>query len=61
MPQQKAFEDVNCLLTSSPVLALFNSASYKNMSANTSSYGLGAETITRGVKTCFLYFLHDNC
>ena len=41
-PQQKAFEDVNCVLTLSPVLALFNPTSCTIVSVDASSYGLGA-------------------
>jgi len=42
VPQQKPFEDLNRMVTSSSVLALFNSASYTIVSADASSYGLGA-------------------
>ena len=57
-----AFEDVNCVLTSSPVPALFNPASYTIVSANASSSWEWCYCRTNHKGPCFLYFsLHDNC
>ncbi len=58
-PQQTAFERVKELVTSSPVLALFDPNRETTLSADASSFGLGAvllQTVHRRHETSCIHF-----